>query len=60
MQLSRRNLLGSAAALSSLPVARVRAQAKPKITIGVLTDLSRHLSRQHRSHFGGGNATRGR
>ena len=40
MQLSRRNLLGSAAALSSLPVARVRAQAKPKITIGVLTDLS--------------------
>ena len=40
MHLSRRNLLGSAAALSSSPVARVRAQAKPKITIGVLTDLS--------------------
>ena len=40
MQLSRRNLLGSAAALSTLPVVRARAQARPKITIGVLTDLS--------------------
>jgi branched-chain amino acid transport system substrate-binding protein len=41
MQLSRRYLLGSAAAMSTLPVARSRAQqAKPKITIGVLTDLS--------------------
>jgi branched-chain amino acid transport system substrate-binding protein len=40
MQLSRRTLLGSAAALSSLPVARSRAQAKQKFTIGVLTDLS--------------------
>ena len=39
MQLSRRHLLGSAA-LSAMPIARARAQAKPKITIGVLTDLS--------------------
>ena len=40
MKLSRRHLLGSAAALSSAPLVPARAQAKPKITIGVLTDLS--------------------
>ena len=39
--LSRRSLLGAAAAapLSAVPLARARAQ-KPKIVIGVLTDLS--------------------
>ena len=40
MPLSRRCLLGSAVALSTTPVLRARAQGKPKITIGVLTDLS--------------------
>ena len=40
MQLSRRGLLGSAAALSTVPVLRARAQAKPVIKLGVLTDLS--------------------
>jgi len=40
MPLSRRNLLGSAAALSATPIVRARAQAKPVIRIGVLTDLS--------------------
>ena len=40
MPLSRRTLLGSAAALSTVPVLRARAQGKPKIIIGVLTDLS--------------------
>ncbi len=40
MQLSRRGLLGSAAVLSTLPLARPRAQAKPVIKLGVLTDLS--------------------
>ena len=49
MRLSRRHLLGSAAALSTAPVLRARAQAKPTIKLGVLTDLSWHLSRQHRA-----------
>ena len=40
MQLSRRSLLGSATALGSLPALRARAQSKPTISIGVLTDLS--------------------
>ncbi len=40
MRLSRRSLLGSAAALSTAPVLRARAQAKPVIRLGVLTDLS--------------------
>jgi branched-chain amino acid transport system substrate-binding protein len=40
MRLSRRRLLGSAAALGSLPALRARAQSKPTISIGVLTDLS--------------------
>ena len=52
MQLSRRGLLGSAAALGTTPVLRARAQAKPVIKLGVLTDLSRHLSRQHRADHG--------
>jgi branched-chain amino acid transport system substrate-binding protein len=37
---TRRTLLGGAAALSLAPVRRVWAQPRPKITIGVLTDLS--------------------
>ncbi|MFI4951381.1 MAG: ABC transporter substrate-binding protein, partial [Caulobacterales bacterium] len=40
MKLSRRGLLGSAAALSAVPLIRARAQDKPVIRIGVLTDLS--------------------
>ena len=40
MPLSRRSLIGSAAALGSLPAIRARAQTKPVISIGVLTDLS--------------------
>jgi branched-chain amino acid transport system substrate-binding protein len=40
MRLSRRRLLGSATALGSLPALRARAQSKPTISIGVLTDLS--------------------
>ncbi len=41
MQFSRRGLLGTAAAMSAVPVIGARAQgAKPKIKIGVLTDLS--------------------
>ena len=40
MQLSRRGLLSSAAALSTVPVLRARAQARPVIKLGVLTDLS--------------------
>jgi branched-chain amino acid transport system substrate-binding protein len=40
MQLSRRGLLGSAAVLSTAPILRARAQAKPVIKLGVLTDLS--------------------
>ena len=38
MQLSRRGLLGSAAALSTVPLVRARGQAKPTIKLGVLTD----------------------
>ncbi len=37
--ISRRGLLGSAA-LSSVPIMRARAQSKPGIKLGVLTDLS--------------------
>ncbi len=37
---TRRTLLGGAAALSLTPVAGARAQARTKLTIGVLTDLS--------------------
>jgi branched-chain amino acid transport system substrate-binding protein len=37
---TRRTLIGGAAALTLAPVTRLRAQARPKITIGVLTDLS--------------------
>ena len=40
MQLSRRGLLGSAAALSTVPIIRARGQTKPTIKLGVLTDLS--------------------
>jgi branched-chain amino acid transport system substrate-binding protein len=40
MLLSRRALLGATAALSTLPVPRARAQGKPMISVGVLTDLS--------------------
>ena len=40
MSLSRRGLLGTAAALSATPILRARAQAKPVIKLGVLTDLS--------------------
>jgi branched-chain amino acid transport system substrate-binding protein len=40
MKLSRRALLGSAAIASAVPLNRLRAQGKPKIVIGVLTDLS--------------------
>jgi branched-chain amino acid transport system substrate-binding protein len=40
MQLSRRGLLGSAAALSTAPIIRARAQSRPVIKLGVLTDLS--------------------
>src|ERR1700678_1444089 len=40
MSISRRGLLGSAAALSSVPLIRPRAQGKPAIKLGVLTDLS--------------------
>jgi branched-chain amino acid transport system substrate-binding protein len=37
---TRRTIIGGAAALSLAPVSRPRAQARTKITIGVLTDLS--------------------
>jgi branched-chain amino acid transport system substrate-binding protein len=37
---TRRTLLSGAAALSLAPVTRLRAQARPKVVIGVLTDLS--------------------
>jgi branched-chain amino acid transport system substrate-binding protein len=37
---TRRTLIGGAAALSFAPLTRLRAQPRPKITIGVLTDLS--------------------
>jgi branched-chain amino acid transport system substrate-binding protein len=40
MPLSRRVLLTSAAALSAAPVMRARAQTRPVIRLGVLTDLS--------------------
>ncbi len=40
MSLSRRGLLGTAAALSSVPLIGARAQARPVIKLGVLTDLS--------------------
>lgn len=39
MPISRRSILGAAAAATALPLARARAQA-PNIRIGVLTDLS--------------------
>lgn len=37
---TRRTLIGGAAALSLVPAARPRAQARTKLVIGVLTDLS--------------------
>ncbi len=40
MQITRRGMMGAAAALSAAPVLRARAQAKPMIKLGVLTDLS--------------------
>ena len=40
MSISRRVLLGSAAAAAAAPVMRARAQSKPRIVIGVLSDLS--------------------
>ena len=40
MTLSRRGLLGTAAAMSATPILRARAQGKPSIKLGVLTDLS--------------------
>jgi len=40
MSMSRRGLLGSAVAMSSVPLIRPRAQARPSIKLGVLTDLS--------------------
>ncbi len=40
MEISRRTLLGTAAAVSTLPVGRARAQAKPVLKIGVLNDAS--------------------
>ena len=40
MSLSRRGLLGTAAAMSATPILRARAQGKPVVKLGVLTDLS--------------------
>ena len=40
MRLSRRGLLGTAAAFSAAPIIRAGAQSKPVIKLGVLTDLS--------------------
>ncbi|HUB47917.1 MAG TPA: ABC transporter substrate-binding protein [Acetobacteraceae bacterium] len=40
MDLSRRHVLGGAAALTAAPVISGRAQSKPVIKLGVLTDLS--------------------
>jgi branched-chain amino acid transport system substrate-binding protein len=40
MSISRRGLLGSAVAMSSFPIIRARAQGRPVIKLGVLTDLS--------------------
>src|ERR1700734_72203 len=37
---TRRTLLGGAAALSLVPTIRPRAQGRPKVVIGVMTDLS--------------------
>jgi branched-chain amino acid transport system substrate-binding protein len=37
---TRRTLIGGAAALSLAPVTRLRAQARPKLKIGVMTDMS--------------------
>src|SRR3978361_846480 len=37
---TRRTLLSGAAAISLAPMTRLRAQARQKVTIGVLTDLS--------------------
>src|SRR3954453_16726835 len=37
---TRRSFVGSAAALTLAPIARPRAQGRPKIVVGVLTDLS--------------------
>jgi branched-chain amino acid transport system substrate-binding protein len=40
MELTRRGALAGAVALTTAPIARARAQARPKIRLGVLTDLS--------------------
>ena len=40
MTLARRTLLTGAAALTSAPIIRARAQSKPLIKLGVMTDLS--------------------
>jgi branched-chain amino acid transport system substrate-binding protein len=40
MSISRRSLLGTAVATTALGAARARAQARPTLKIGVLTDLS--------------------
>jgi branched-chain amino acid transport system substrate-binding protein len=40
MAITRRALVGTAAALSTVPILRARGQARPLIRIGVLTDLS--------------------
>ena len=40
MRLTRRGLMGSAAVLGTTPILRARAQSKPVIKLGVLTDLS--------------------
>jgi branched-chain amino acid transport system substrate-binding protein len=37
---TRRTLIGGAAALSLAPMTRLRAQARPKLKIGVMTDMS--------------------
>jgi branched-chain amino acid transport system substrate-binding protein len=40
MAISRRGILGGTVALSAMPITRGRAQGKPVIKLGVLTDLS--------------------
>ena len=40
MPLARRTLLTGAAALGAAPIVRARAQSRPVIKLGVLTDLS--------------------
>ena len=40
MRIDRRTLLGTAAAATTLPIIGARAQSKPTLKIGVLTDLS--------------------